>query len=192
MDFGKAHSKIDGLWKNLDNVIQNLEILTREPENYIEDYFQKLINQIDLRREENKLVIDKWHEERLEEVLKYKNVFLAKLNKQPLKQNQMIQEFKKNLQLWEEKKIIPDLCLNEFSFEKIEKKLKSSVEILNKQINEYKENLLSGNKYELGDKKSIVQDLGQIKIQKMVKSSFYSFLIFLLIRHFMKSSKMFP
>ena len=59
-------------------MIGDFETLTKDPQINIEDYFKKLINHIDLRREESKQIIDKWHENFYLEIWKYQSDSLAK------------------------------------------------------------------------------------------------------------------
>ena len=164
-------SLANDLCKKIDEIIAKYENLNKEPENYIQDYFQELINQIDLRREEIKLDIDEWHEERLEEIQKYKTECLEKLNKEvPLNNDQIIKEFKGKSQSWKEKLKISEIIKKEFSHEKIEKDLRSDIATIKQKIAEYKENLLRGNTYEFEDTTPFsTEDLGQINVkEKMV------------------------
>ena len=95
IDFGGSHSTATSLCKDLSENIQKYESLTKEPEHFIDEYFKKLINEIDIRREETKLAIDKWHEDRLKEIQSYKDEYLTKFCNNLPQENQMIEEFKK-------------------------------------------------------------------------------------------------
>ena len=173
IDYGEAHSEATYLCEEFNEMIGDFETLTKEPQNYIEDYFKKLINEIDLRREESKEIIDKWHENCYQEIRKYQSDFLAKLSKEFPHKNEIIDEFKTNLNLWKNKLAIPELSKKEFSFEKIESNLDSSIKILSKEIDAYKEKLLDGNTFQLVEKELIsLETLGQIKVEKKVLLNF--------------------
>ena len=177
MDFGKVHSKAANLCKEFDEMIKNLENLTNDPENVITEYFNRLTNEIDIRREEIKLIVDSWHDDCIEEIDKYKTECSNKLKKEFTQEKEMIDEFKKTLHLWQKKLLIPELSKNDFSFEKIESNANSVVKILNKTLNELKENILCGNEFKFKSQKIISpNDLGEIKIQKKVFFMFYSFI----------------
>ena len=68
---------------------------------------------------------------------------------------------------------IPELSKKEFSFEKIESNLDSSIKILSKEIDAYKEKLLDGNTFQLVEKELIsLEPLGEIKVEKKVLLNF--------------------
>ena len=68
---------------------------------------------------------------------------------------------------------IPELNKKEFSFEKIKNNLDSSIKILSKEIDVYKDNLQDGNKFQLEEKELIsLEPLGEIKVEKKVLLNF--------------------
>ena len=84
MNFGKEHKKqsngeMDSC-KEMEKMIDKLQNLTKDPENFIHEYFDKIINKIDLFREENKLQIDQWHLSCFNEIQNYKR-FLIQITK---------------------------------------------------------------------------------------------------------------
>ena len=112
MDLGKVHKKALDSCKELKETINKVKNLTKEPQNYIEVYFNKIINEIDLLREENKLKInqeertlkiDQWHEKSFNEVQKYKNEYILKMKKDFTSQNINIGVIELYLKFWQEK-----------------------------------------------------------------------------------------
>ena len=170
MDFGKAHRNAHYLCKELNQMIGKYEILTKEPEFLIEDYFQKIFNQINLRREESHQVTEKWYNDCIQEIESYKIECLVKLDNESPKEFKLIDGFRRDLQVWQKKLLIPELSKNEFSFEKIEKNVRSSVQVLSSKIDDYKDNLLNGNEYNFQFNQFILPEIfGQIKVEKKVK-----------------------
>ena len=98
IDFGVSNQKAVDRCHDLNEMIGKLENLTYKPEHYINEYFDLIINKIDLCREENQLKIEKWHEISLKEIEKLKGECLTKLkNLEPEKE--MIQSSKNDLEL---------------------------------------------------------------------------------------------
>ena len=78
--------------------------------------------------------------------------------------------------MWKKKLLIPELSKNEFTFENIDKNVRSSVAILNKKINQYKEALLDGNELKIEDKQLVsLEYFGLIKVEKKVLVNFFLF-----------------
>ena len=170
IDYGLTHKSATQLCETLEMNIYDYETLWKEPETYINDYFRKLINQIDLRREECKLSIEKCHEQRLEEIQNYRIDCLSQLDKNSSTENELIQELRNNLQFWRKKLTIPELSSKEFSFENIEKNVGSSVQTLSSKVNDYKENLLNKSEYIFHFSELVLPNeaFGQIKVEKKV------------------------
>ena len=103
MDFGDSQTIAVKSCKELNEMIIKMENLTTEPEDFIQEYFNKIINEMDILREENKFIIDQWHQSCFDEIKRYKNECLANLKKEPRSQSIMIQNFKSYLELWQPK-----------------------------------------------------------------------------------------
>ena len=56
--------------KPIDEAINEIEKMKNDSDNYIYNYFQEIINQVDLRRENLKLVIDNYSEEMITNIKK--------------------------------------------------------------------------------------------------------------------------
>ena len=172
MDLGEAHKKAVRSCKELQEMINKMKYLVKEPENFIDEYFNKIINEIDLLREENKQKIDQWHEKCFNEIQKYKNeciqmnLCILNLKREFTTENQNFEDFDSNLQFWEKKLQIPELSNENYSFQNIHSNVDSSCLILAKNIQVLKDELLLNQKYELeGVNDKSCQDLANIKAE---------------------------
>ena len=163
-----------GLYRELNNKIDYLESLRKDPENFIEEYFGKLINQIDLEREENKQLIDKWHHNCFQETQRLKTKCLEDLNNdndKPLIEGNthaLIDGIRKDFQLFQDQLLIPELSVKSLP-SKIIDRSKSCIQILKKIIEDYKEQLLDNKEFKFEVKRSILaEDLGQVNVRKKV------------------------
>ena len=173
MDFGESHANATKLCKEYERDIGHYENLIKDPEALIHDDVAKLMNKIDLQREESKLrvsnLIDKWHELCYQEIQTYKVESLDKLEKYSFDQNEMIQESRSKLQFWRKKLEVPELSSKELSFENIEKSVRSGIKTLRSKINDVMKNLL--NKREFHFTELVLPDyFGHIKVEKKVKN----------------------
>ena len=166
MDLGETHSKAVNSCKELKELINNMKHLAKAPENFIDQYFDKIINEIDLIREENKLKIDQWHDRCLDQVKLYKNECLNNFEKLSKFENKNIEKFESCLELWEKKLKIPELSNKEYSFEKINSNADSSCLVLNRIFDGLKNNLLHRH---ISIEKTLVNYFPEIKMQKKVK-----------------------
>ena len=169
MDFGKVHKKALDSCKELKDTINKMKNYTKEPQNYIEEYFNKIINEIDLFREENKLKIDQWHEKCFDEIQMYKNECLFNLKKDLTTETQNFEDFESDLQFWQEKLQIPELSNEEYSFQNIKSNVDSYCLTLAKSLEVLKNDLQLGHQYKLESPKTItIEDLPKIKFYKKV------------------------
>ena len=145
MNFGEIHLNAFDYCKDFNAVIDKLKHLTHDPSNFIHNYFEKVKNKIDLRREKTISRIREYHRYLIEEIQKYKEECLSQMKKDFSPQLEILEEAKKNLDLWQNKLEIPVLNIPEFSFEKINKNVTSGINILNDTINKLEDELLLNN-----------------------------------------------
>ena len=163
MDLGNAHKTANDSCIKLDITIQDLERLTKDTDCYLNEYFDKLINQIDIRKEENILIIKKWHKACFEEIQRNKKDCLIIFKKKFDKQNELVRRAKEQLDLWKRKLVIPELSKDEFSFLKIDENAESFQMILSKSLDILKGDILLNTEYKLEKKTNIHQNyFGQI------------------------------
>ena len=172
MDFGKVHKKALDSCKELKEAINKMKNLTKEPQNFIEEYFNKIINEIDLLREENKLKIDKCYEECFNEIQMYKNDCILNLKKDFTAKNLIIENFESELEFWQKKLQIPELTDVDYSFQNINSNVDSSCLALAKYLEGLTDDLLFGQDYKLEDhvKNMSCQNLVKIKVHKKVNA----------------------
>ena len=149
MDLGKEHKKAIDSCKEMEKMIDKLENLTKDPKNFLNGYFDKIINEIDLLREESKLKIDQWHENCFKKIQTYKMNCSAKLKSEYPEENLMISNFKAYLNIWQKKLIIPELSNQFYSFQKIDSNAESVCLTLNAIYEAFKTEVLLENGYEL-------------------------------------------
>ena len=169
IDFGEAHKKALNSCKELEKMIDKMQSLTENPETFINEYYDKIINEIDIFREENKLIIDKWHENCFNDIQKYKNECLANLKKEFTAQNQNIKKFESYLDFWQQKLKIPELSKKMYSFSSINSNVDSSSLALERIYEGLKNDLLLGKQYKLKTSKNVsIEDFAKIKFDKKV------------------------
>ena len=169
MDLGNEHKKAIDSCKEMEKMIDKLENLTKDPENYVNQYFEKVINKIDLLREEHKLKIDQWHQNCFNEILDHKINCLSKLQRDLPDENLLISNFKLNLDVWQQKLKIPELSNKAYSFQYINSKAESSSLVLGATIDTLEAEFILGNEYGLESLKKIsIEDFPKIKIEKKV------------------------
>ena len=172
MDLGNEHKKAIDSCKEMKKMIVRLENLTKETENFIHGYFEKVINKIDLLREEYKLKIDHWHQNCFNEIQNHKKECLSKLQRDPrdpVTKNSMISTFKLNLDFWQKKLKIPELSNKTYSFQSISSNVESSSLVLGDKFTALESEFLLENDYGLESLKKIsVEDFPKIKIEKRV------------------------
>ena len=166
IDFGETHKKAVCLCHDLNKMIEKIGIITKDPDYFITEYFDKITNEIDLRREESKLVIEKWHESRLLEINKYKTECLNKLAKKLKPDNSIIDKTKKDLELWQKKLSVPELSNAEYSFKNIEKNITGSLKALSENFELLREEFLLGNEFKFLAKPISEHDFGEIYVEK--------------------------
>ena len=169
IDLGDKHLKAIESCKKLDETIQQLYYIIHEPDSYLNEIFNKLINQTDIRREEYKLVIEEWYDNCIFAIQNHKKECITIFKKDFESQIELIQIAKIQLDLWKQKLEIPELSKNEFSFEKIDENANSLCMIINKSIDILKSDILLNTEYKLDDKRNMPIDfLGQISDKKKV------------------------
>ena len=150
--------------------------IIKEPDTYIEDYFQRLINQIDLEREDKKKLIDEWHEYCFQEIQRFKIEFFTKLNNESTEINETIKEFRKKEQIFQKKISVSKLTAKDYTYENIDRNLYSFVQFLKEKINEFQMPILDVSGFEFGSKRSILsKDFEKIQV---VKKVLYNLVIF--------------
>ena len=176
MDLGEAHKRAVSSCKQLEQMIDKVENLKKDPENFIDEYFNKIINEIDLFREESKLKIDRCHESCFNEIQMLKKDCLMSLNKELTTQNQDTEKFESYLAFWQQRLKIPNLSDNYYSFQNIKSNVDSSCLALTRSLEVFKNDLLLGKQYRLDFSKNIsMVDLATIKIDKKVNSKLNKF-----------------
>jgi len=133
-----------------NNKIQKIEILEKDPENYIFEYFEELKRQVDLRREELKLKLDNCSDEIIQSIESAKENCI-KLFKESKRLGTEIERSKKELT-----KLIDKFDTFDFNKLKFET-AKNSLSILNgcltRKLSEYKDSIIGGkeNTFEFKD-----------------------------------------
>ena len=169
MDLGKEHKKAIDSCKEMEKMIDKLENLTKDPKIFLNGYFEKIVNKIDLFREEYKLKIDQWHENCFKEIQNHKKECLSKLQRDLPDENLIISNFKFNLDFCQKKLKIPELSNKTYSFQSISSNVESSSLVLEAKFDALQTEFLLGNKYGLESLKQIsIEDFPKIKIEKKV------------------------
>ena len=149
MDLGNEHKKAIDSCKEMEKMIDKLQNLTKDPEKFINGYFDKIINEIYLLREEHKLKIDQWHQNCFDEIQNHKKECLSKLQRDLQAENLMISNFKFNLDFWQKKLKIPELSNKSYSFQSISSNAESSSLVLGAKFDSLQTEFLLGNEYGL-------------------------------------------
>ena len=130
--------------------IQKIEILEKDPENYVFEYFEELKRQVDLRREELKLRLDECSDQIIESIESTKENYI-KLSKESKRLSTKIEESKEELT-----KLIDRFDTFEIDEKKFEE-IRQSLRILNggltRKLSEYKDSIIGGkeNTFEFKD-----------------------------------------
>jgi DNA repair ATPase RecN len=149
----------EGCKKKLENAKENvikIELLERNAENYIYDYFEEIKRQVDIRREELKLEIDNYSDEIIKSVeLNQKN--FIKLSKEVNQITENIEKSKKELD-----ELTSRFDTLEFNGKKFED-IKASVKVVNQEFNkilaEYQDSLINNKKYKFEFKELPIEDM---------------------------------
>ena len=169
INFGEIHSKAIESSKALVKIIDQLKHLTHEPEIFITEYFNNIKNQVNSHKEKAISTIERHHKNLIETIQNYMETCSKDVKQNLVTQKDIIEETQKQLGLWQSKLAIPDLSKTEFSFEKIEKNITSSIKKLNRTIETLKNDLLLGKTYEFINEEFISQEkFGQIMVQNKV------------------------
>jgi hypothetical protein len=124
--------------------IQKIEILKKDPENYIFEYFEELKRQVDLRREELKLELDNYSDEIIQSIESAKDNCI-KLSKESKRLSTEIEESKEDLT-----KLIDRFDTFEIDEKKFEE-IRQSLSILNgdmsRKLSEYKDSIIGEKDY---------------------------------------------
>ena len=78
--YGTYYDKSEDLNKQLKDLVEKIELLERDPLFYIDDYFSKLRNKIDLSKEEKTKIIEEQHEILINQVNESEKECKIKLN----------------------------------------------------------------------------------------------------------------
>ena len=153
-------------------MIEKLKYLFENSEDFINEYFDKILNEIDLRRETNKLVIEKWYDDSLKEIQAFKDDCISKSNNESgfqMEIRSLLKTYEFEFEVLQKKLIIPELSEEEFSFEKIDQNASFKASSLSEQIDKLKVDLIQRCEFKLGVQKEIMpQDFGKIQIYKKV------------------------
>ena len=169
MDLGNEHKKAIDSCKEMEKMIDKLENLTKDPQNFILEYFQKIINGVDLFREVYKLQIENWHEKCLKEIQTYKDECVSRLKKDLKVENSIIHDFKWYLEFWQKKIKVPELSNKTYSFQSINSKAQSACLNLGASIDALKTEFLLGKEYELESRRKFsINDFPYLKSEKRV------------------------
>jgi len=127
-----------------NNKIQEIEILEKDPENYIFEYFEELKRQVDLRREELKLKLDNCSDDIIKSIESAKENCL-KLFKESKRLDTEIEKSKEELTKLIDR--FDTFDFNEFKF----LTAKHSLSIINggltRKLSEYKDTIIGGKAY---------------------------------------------
>jgi len=155
------------------NNMVKVELLEKNAENYIFEYFEDIKRQVDIRREDLKFKIDNYSDEIIKSV-ETNQINLIKLSKE-------VNQIKTNIEKSKDKlnKLITQFDTLEFNDKKFEE-IQASVALVNKEFHkilaEYQDSLIGNKKYTFGFKKSQIEDIfGRVTD---VQVNFYSFYFF--------------
>jgi DNA repair ATPase RecN len=138
-----------------ENVVK-IGLLEKNAENYIYEYFEDIKRQVDIRREDLKIKIDKYSEEIIKSVeLNQKNYIKLSIEVNKITEN--IEKSKKDLN-----ELISRFDTLEFNDEKF-KVIKASVAAVNQEFHkilaEYQDSLISNKKYTFEFKELPIEDI---------------------------------
>ena len=173
-----SHKRAVDCCHNLYEMIEKLENLTQKPESFINEYFDEMTAKIDLTRDENRIKLEKCHENNIKDIDVYKKECLTQLKnleswKSLNSEKDIIKNSKKDLEVWQKKITSPESNKNDFTFENIEKNVNNRVEIIKKTIDDLKENLLICREFTFENKNISSEDFGILKVDFKVFFNFY-------------------
>ena len=158
IDLGKKYKLAKEKLKDLNELINETELLVKDPEFYIDDYFNKLRNEIDLSKEQLIEDIRDKHEKLIDKIKDIETK--CKQNAQnKVSNSKLVEENKESLNEWTQKlrsKLNLDEC-----FEEISSESSQSISVLNYEINQCQLNLLDNKQFKfnlISSKESIFGD----------------------------------
>ena len=162
LNFGDQFNKSKNSCKKLEKVLKDLEDVKRDPENFIFDYVSNIKNDIDLKREELKLKIDKISNnsiKRIEDFEKkcYENLKTYLMGKKIAELNKEIATVKTKLIRWNND--LKLLVIDERNWDEI--RLKSALQCnqLENLLNTFKSELILNNDCKFNKSLDILNDL---------------------------------
>ena len=141
--------------KAKENVVQ-IELLEKNAENYIYEYFEDIKRQVDIRREDLKFKIDTYSDQIIKSV-EMDQMNLIKLSKEANQLTTNIEKSRKDLN-----ELVTQFDTLEFNDKKFED-IKANVEVVNRELHkilaEYQGSLIGNKKYTFEFKESPVEEI---------------------------------
>jgi hypothetical protein len=141
--------------KAKENVVQ-IELLEKNAENYIYEYFEDIKRQVDIRREDLKFKIDTYSDQIIKSV-ELDQMNLIKLSKEANQLTTNIEKSRKDLN-----ELVTQFDTLEFNDKKFED-IKANVEVVNRELHkilaEYQDSLIDNKKYTFEFKELPVEEI---------------------------------
>ena len=94
LKFGTYYNKLRELNHKLNDIIQEAELLKNDPELYISDYFDKIINKADIAKEEQIQIIQNEHYRIVDDLKAAKKECLSNATNKSSKMNEYLESSK--------------------------------------------------------------------------------------------------
>ena len=147
INFGSRNKKAREFCSNLESILSKAEVIINDPYFYIEEYFAKLKNEIDLAKEKQIQMIEDNHDRLLKEIKEMENEASKKVEKKHQVFDQIIAKSKFNLDYWNETLMTPDFNLDS-EWKEIEFEAEREMEKLSYLMEKYQSDLLLNKSYE--------------------------------------------